>query len=251
MAERLLASARTNAQGIGRGGRCRRPARGSRGSCCRSLAGAGGVEVGEVDQLDQDERARRGLEVNAVALTAARDVDAEQLADGSGDDPDQDPVRNAAARRRRSRPAPRAAARPPAGRAAARLAGRVRPLARRLVGQTQRLGGSVAGLVVVVAAPGGPGWPSVMAAPPCGRRRLWRGRGQAAGVNHTGTATSPPTVGSPAEPLQSASCGSCPSRGGRAGVERHPHPLDPALHPRSMLLVEHGQVLAALSIRLW
>jgi hypothetical protein len=26
---------------------------------------------------------------------------------------------------------------------------------------------------------------------------------------------------------------------------------DPALHPRSMLLVEDGQVLAALNIRLW
>src|SRR4029453_13625941 len=49
------------------------------------LAGAGGVEPGEVGQLDQDERARRGLEVDVTVGRWERGgVDAEQRAEGGG-----------------------------------------------------------------------------------------------------------------------------------------------------------------------
>jgi hypothetical protein len=53
------------------------------------------VEVGEVDQLDQNERAGRRLELEVDATVGRgrrRGFDTEQLADGGGEDPDQDPV---------------------------------------------------------------------------------------------------------------------------------------------------------------
>jgi hypothetical protein len=50
------------------------------------------VEPGEVGELDQDERARRGLEAAAGVGRGSAGVDAEQLADGGGEDADRDPV---------------------------------------------------------------------------------------------------------------------------------------------------------------
>jgi hypothetical protein len=53
------------------------------------------VEVGEVGQLDQNERARRGLELDVDAVASGRwrrgALDTEQVADG-GEDPNQQPV---------------------------------------------------------------------------------------------------------------------------------------------------------------
>src|SRR4029453_1891396 len=107
------------------------------------LAGAGGGEPGEGGQFDQDERARRGLEVDVTVGRWWRgDVDAEQLADGAGEDPDQDPVQE------------RGGQAPPEARP--RLAGWP-GRGRRLGwsgGTAQRLGRWLAGLDVAVAAPG-------------------------------------------------------------------------------------------------